>query len=153
VPRLQRIVRQTAKQLMKQVDLEIAGEETLVDAELLERIVEPMGHLIRNAIDHGVEAPEVRRRVRKPEIALLRVVVGLQGDSATIDISDDGRGLDLEAIRTRATKMGLLEPGATADERRLSRMILLPGFSTREAATEMSGRGVGLDVVNQRVTQ
>src|SRR5581483_885180 len=150
-PRLQRIVRQTAKQVMKPVELEISGEETLLDAELLERIVEPMGHLIRNAIDHGVEPPDVRRRVRKPEVALLRIAVGVQGDAATIDVSDDGRGLDLDAIRARATDMGLLEPGAVADERRLSRFVLLPGFSTRTSATELSGRGVGMDVVNQRV--
>jgi chemotaxis protein histidine kinase CheA/ActR/RegA family two-component response regulator len=153
-PRLQRIARQTAKQVMKQVELEIAGEDTLVDAELLERIVEPLGHLIRNAIDHGVEAHELRQRAGKPDVALVRIAVGTQGDAATIDVSDDGHGLDFEAIRTRATSMGLLEAGAaTVDERRLARLVLLPGFSTRETATEISGRGVGMDVVNQRVTE
>jgi chemotaxis protein histidine kinase CheA len=83
----------------------------------------------------------------------LQIAVGVQGDAATIDISDDGRGLDLEAIRKRATSMGLLEHGVVVDERRLTRLVLLPGFSTRETATELSGRGVGMDVVNQRVTQ
>ncbi|WP_343792534.1 hybrid sensor histidine kinase/response regulator [Dokdonella soli] len=152
-PRLQRIARQTAKQVLKQVDLKISGADTLIDAELLERIVEPIGHLIRNAIDHGLETPEQRVRLGKPETAPLHIDVGVQGDTATIDIRDDGRGLDFEAIRARAVNAGLLPEGAQADERQLTRFVLLPGFSTRDTTTEISGRGVGLDVVNQRVME
>lgn len=150
--RLQRIVRQTAKQVFKQVNLEIVGEEIPVDAELLERIVEPLAHLLRNAIDHGIEAPEQRLAAGKPEHGRIVLRVGLQGDAAMIELQDDGHGLDLDAIRFRAISAGLLTPGQAVDERQLTRMILLPGFSTRSTASEVSGRGIGMDVVNQRIT-
>lgn len=149
--RLQRIVRQTSKQVLKPVQLELAGESLPLDAELLERVVEPLAHLLRNAIDHGIESPGRRREAGKPEEGRIVVRVGLQGDSATIDIQDDGAGLDFAAIRARAIDAGLLREDQEADERSLTRMILLPGFSTRSAATEVSGRGIGMDVVNQRI--
>ncbi|NOT89084.1 MAG: response regulator [Lysobacter sp.] len=149
--RLQRIVRQTAKQVFKQVQLEIIGEDIPVDAELLERIVEPLAHLLRNAIDHGIETPQERLAAGKSEHGHIVLRVGLQGDAATIELHDDGRGLDLEAIRARAISAGLLGPGQAIDERQLTRLILLPGFSTRSTASEVSGRGIGMDVVNQRI--
>lgn len=154
--RLQRIVRQTARQVGKAVELEIVGEQIPVDAELLERVVEPLAHLLRNAIDHGIEPVETRRAAGKPDAGNIRVQVGLQGDSATIEIRDDGGGLDYAAIRRRAEEAGLIEPALFGseeplDERQLARLILLPGFSTREQATDVSGRGIGMDVVNQRV--
>jgi chemosensory pili system protein ChpA (sensor histidine kinase/response regulator) len=150
-PRLQRIVRQTAKQVFKQVQLEIVGEDIPIDAELLERIVEPLAHLLRNAIDHGIEVPDVRHRAGKPDIGQLRLRIGLQGDAALIELQDDGAGLDPDAIRRRAIDVGLLAADADVDERSLIRMILLPGFSTRSTASEVSGRGIGMDVVNQRI--
>ncbi len=149
--RLQRIVRQTAKQVFKQVQLDIIGEEIPVDAELLERIVEPLAHLLRNAIDHGIETPEQRRALGKSDSGRIVLRVGLQGDAAMIELQDDGRGLDLVAIRQRAIATGLLTADQNADDRLLTRMILLPGFSTRSTATEVSGRGIGMDVVNQRI--
>ncbi|MFZ2755120.1 MAG: response regulator [Lysobacteraceae bacterium] len=149
--RLQRIVRQTAKLVLKQVQLDIVGEELPVDAELLERIVEPLAHLLRNAIDHGIEAPQERLAAGKSEHGHLVLRVGLQGDAATIELQDDGRGLDLEAIRARAIDAGLLGAEQAVDERQLTRLILLPGFSTRSTASEVSGRGIGMDVVNQRI--
>ncbi len=149
--RLQRIVRQTAKQVMKPVQLDLIGEDIPLDAELLERIVEPLAHLLRNAIDHGIEAPEQRQRAGKAEQGRIVVRVGLQGDAAMIEINDDGRGLDLDAIRTRALAAGLITEQQAGDERLLTRMILLPGFSTRSSASEVSGRGIGMDVVNQRI--
>ncbi len=149
--RLQRIVRQTAKQVFKHVQLEIVGEEIPVDAELLERIVEPLAHLLRNAIDHGIEPQHERLAAGKPEQGRIVLRVGLQGDAATIELQDDGGGLDLDAMRTRAIAAGLLSPGQAVDERQLTRMILLPGFSTRTSASEVSGRGIGMDVVNQRI--
>ncbi|MFZ5638843.1 MAG: response regulator [Pseudomonadota bacterium] len=149
--RLQRIVRQTAKLVFKQVHLEIVGEEIPVDAELLERIVEPLAHLLRNAIDHGIESSEERRAAGKPESGRIVVRVGLQGDAALIELQDDGRGLDLAAIRRRAIEAKLIEADRTIDERQLERLILLPGFSTRDTASEVSGRGIGMDVVNQRI--
>lgn len=149
--RLQRIVRQTAKQVFKQVQLDIVGEEIPVDAELLERIVEPLAHLLRNAIDHGIEGTQERLAAGKPEQGRIVLRVGLQGDAATIELQDDGRGLDLDAIRARAVDAGLLSAEQAIDERQLTRMILLPGFSTRSTASEVSGRGIGMDVVNQRI--
>lgn len=149
--RLQRIVRQTAKQVLKHVQLDIIGEEIPVDAELLERIVEPLAHLLRNAIDHGIESPQERLAAGKPEQGRIVLRVGLQGDAAMIELQDDGRGLDLEAIRARAVAAGLLSSEQAVDERQLTRIILLPGFSTRSTASEVSGRGIGMDVVNQRI--
>lgn len=149
--RLQRIVRQTAKQVFKQVQLDIIGEEIPVDAELLERIVEPLAHLLRNAIDHGIETAQERLATGKPEQGRIVLRVGLQGDAAMIELQDDGRGLDLDAIRSRAIAAGLLSAEQAVDERQLTRMILLPGFSTRITASEVSGRGIGMDVVNQRI--
>lgn len=149
--RLQRIVRQTAKQLSKQVQLDIVGEDIPVDAELLERIVEPLAHLLRNAVDHGIESQQERLAARKPEQGRIVLRVGLQGDTATIELQDDGAGLDLDAIRSHAIGAGLLDPAQAVDERQLARMILLPGFSTRARASEVSGRGIGMDVVNQRI--
>lgn len=149
--RLQRIVRQTAKQVFKQVQLDIIGEEIPVDAELLERIVEPLAHLLRNAIDHGIEVAHERLAAGKPEQGRIVLRVGLQGDAAMIELQDDGRGLDLGNIRVRAIAAGLITHGQAVDERQLTRFILLPGFSTRSTTTEVSGRGIGMDVVNQRI--
>lgn len=149
--RLQRIVRQTAKVVFKPVQLEIIGEEIPIDAELLERIVEPLAHLLRNAIDHGIEPPAERIAAGKPESGRIVVRVGLQGDAALIELQDDGRGLDRDAIRRRALEAGLLDAEQPIDERQLERLILLPGFSTRDTASDVSGRGIGMDVVNQRV--
>ncbi len=149
--RLQRIVRQTSKQVMKPVELELIGESIPLDAELLERVVEPLAHLLRNAIDHGIEAPERRRDAGKAEQGRITMRIGLQGDAAIIDIQDDGAGLDFDTIRSRAIAVGLLAETQDADDRLLTRLILLPGFSTRTSATEVSGRGIGMDVVNQRI--
>jgi chemotaxis protein histidine kinase CheA len=149
--RLQRIVRQTAKQVLKPIHLELIGESIPLDAELLERVVEPLAHLLRNAIDHGIETPERRREAGKPEEGRISMRIGLQGDAAIIELQDDGAGLDFDAIRSRAIDAGLLQAHQDADERLLTRLILLPGFSTRSSATEVSGRGIGMDVVNQRI--
>lgn len=151
--RLQRIVRQTCRQLLKDVELHILGEDIPVDAELLERIVEPLAHLLRNAIDHGIESAEERLAQGKPAQGHIQLRVGLQGDVAVIEIRDDGRGLDYAAIRRRGVDAGLLSPAEaeTADARQLTRLILLPGFSTRTQVTGVSGRGIGMDVVNQRI--
>ena len=149
--RLQRIVRQTAKQVSKPVELEIVGEDIPVDAELLERVVEPLAHILRNAVDHGIEPPDTRVAAGKPETGRLTLRVGLQGDAALIDVQDDGAGLDYVAIRRRGIEAGLIDADQLVDQRMLARLILLPGFSTRATATETSGRGIGMDVVERRV--
>ena len=149
--RLQRIVRQTAKQVSKPVELEIVGEDIPVDAELLERVVEPLAHVLRNAVDHGIEPPDARVAAGKHETGRLTLRVGLQGDAALIDVQDDGAGLDYVAIRRRGIEAGLIDADQLVDQRMLARLILLPGFSTRAIATETSGRGIGMDVVERRV--
>lgn len=149
--RLQRIVRQTAKQLSRAVELEIVGEDIPVDAELLERVVEPLAHILRNAVDHGIEPPEARVAAGKPPTGRLTLRVGLQGDAALIDVQDDGAGLDYVAIRRRGIEAGLIDADQLVDQRMLARLVLLPGFSTRAAATETSGRGIGMDVAERRV--
>lgn len=151
VPRLERVVRQTARRLEKQVDLEIAGGEIGVDAEVLDRLVEPIAHLLRNAVDHGIEAPAERRAAGKLEVGRIRIDVTALGDSIVLRVADDGRGYDLERIRARAVELGLLAADQSPSADLLTRLILLPGFSTRSEVTETSGRGVGMDVVNLRV--
>lgn len=151
-PRLQRVVRQVARQVLKSVELHIEGAATEIDSELLDRIVEPLSHILRNAVDHGIEAPEERKQADKPETGRIRLSVTLQGDAIEFVIADDGRGLDLDAVRRRALEMQVISADAAIGEAELTRLILLPGFSTKREATQVSGRGVGMDVVAQRVS-
>lgn len=151
VPRLQRVVRQTARQLGRDAGLVVVGETTALDAALLERLVEPLSHVLRNAIDHGLEDPSQRSAAGKPANGTIRVEVSISGDLALVEVSDDGRGLDLDRIRARAEQQGLVSAQDTLAPADLSRLILAPGFSTRDQVTQISGRGVGMDVVNQRV--
>lgn len=150
-PRLQRIVRQTAKLVSREVALDVIGGEVPIDAETLEKVVEPLAHLLRNAIDHGIEDTDERLARGKPATGRIVVRVGLQGDAAVVDVEDDGRGLDHDAILRRAVAIGLWRADQPRDARQLERLVLLPGFSTREAASATSGRGMGMDVVAQRV--
>ncbi|MCB1598916.1 MAG: response regulator [Xanthomonadales bacterium] len=151
--RLQRIVRQTARQLGRDVELTLKGMNTLLDAELLDRIVEPLGHILRNAVDHGIEDPDERVRSGKPSAGHITIDVGIQGDMVDVRIDDDGRGLDYAGIRTKASALGLLDSERESTLAELAQLILTQGFSTREQATQVSGRGIGMDVVNQRVNE
>jgi len=150
--RLQRVTRQVSRQLLKQVELEIEGAGTEIDSELLDRIVEPLSHILRNAIDHGIELPEERVRLNKPEAGRVRLSVSMQGDAVEFVVTDDGRGLDLDAVRRRAEAMGVLAEDAEIRVDDLARLIMLPGFSTKLETTQVSGRGIGMDVVAQRVS-
>jgi len=151
--RLQRIVRQTARQLDRHVDLQLSGTQTLLDAELLDRIVEPLGHLLRNAIDHGLEDADARRALGKAATGSIAVSVRTVADSIEIEVRDDGRGLDREAIRAKAITLGVLAEDQAIGDTELTRLVLSPGFTTRRTATQVSGRGIGMDVVNQRVIE
>lgn len=153
VPRLQRVVRQAARMANKSAQLEISGQETEVDARLLQSLVEPIGQLLRNAIAHGIEAPQERERSGKP--ATGRVSLGFRRDGRRLRIScsDDGQGLDLDAIRQRAEQQGLLAPGAPAEPSALAALVMEPGFTTRDDATQLSGRGFGLEVVRRVVRE
>jgi chemotaxis protein histidine kinase CheA/ActR/RegA family two-component response regulator len=149
--RLQRVVRQAARQLQKQVELEIEGSQLEIDSELLERIVKPLSHILRNAVDHGIESAPARVGAGKPECGRIRLELATSNDTVEIIVADDGRGLDLEAIHRKAAARGLLAADARASDEELAQLILLPGFSTKDEAGHVSGRGIGMDVVAQSV--
>jgi two-component system chemotaxis sensor kinase CheA len=145
---LSRVVRDLATAQQKQVDLRLDGGETEIDRGIVEGLREPLLHLVRNAIDHGIELPEARMHAGKSARAKLSIAALVAGDRLEVTVSDDGRGLDLEAIRRRSREHGL-DLESTPLE--LERAIFLPGFSTARAVSDVSGRGVGLDVVKTAV--
>ena len=150
-----RMVRDLARQLGKQVRFEIEGLNTRVDREILEKIEAPLNHILRNALDHGIETPEERRAAGKPEQATLRLEALHSAGMLSIMVSDDGRGMDLEELRARIVRKKLVSEEMARDltEAELMEFIFLPGFSTRDSVTEISGRGVGLDVVHSVVQE
>lgn len=152
-PRWRRTVRQAARATGHEADLRIEGESTEIDTQLLQALVDPVAHLLRNAIDHGIESPAQRRALGKPPAGRIMLAFAREGADLLIDCSDDGRGLDLRAVRDRAIALGLLDADARSDDAALARFVLVPGFSTRARATQLSGRGIGLDVVNQAVRE
>jgi len=150
--RLHRIVRQTAKELGRRANLDLHGEGVEVDRSVLERIIGPLEHLLRNAITHGIEAPAARAAAGKAETGEIRLDVRQEGQEVTLALSDDGAGLNLERIRDKALAQGLLRPGETPNQSALTDLIFLPGFTTAERVTEVAGRGVGMDVVKNEVS-
>ncbi|WP_239796209.1 hybrid sensor histidine kinase/response regulator [Candidatus Nitrotoga arctica] len=150
-PRLHRNIRQTSQQTGKKAKLIIEGEDILIDGDMLNNLVDPLLHILRNAIDHGIETPDERTRAEKPEVSTIHLVFSRRGQTVTVRCRDDGHGLDYSAIRHKAIERGLMQAGQDVSEEELSRFILLPGFSTRERTNEISGRGVGLDVVRDRL--
>ena len=151
VPRLKRNVAQTASTTGKQVVLQIVGDAVMMDADVLTRLTDPLLHLLRNAVDHGIETPEERQAQGKPVQGTVTVAFKRVGQEVEIVVSDDGRGLDLARIAEKAVAFGLIAHGTSLSDSELRRMILRPGFSTRDRVTEVSGRGVGMDVVNDRI--
>jgi chemosensory pili system protein ChpA (sensor histidine kinase/response regulator) len=151
VPRLQRNVRQTAAATDKQAQLVVVGHDILVDADVLNQLLDPLLHILRNAVDHGLETPAEREAVGKTRLGTITLTVARRGQVVTVQVADDGRGLNLADIRAKAIERGLLEADATPSDAEIARLTLLPGFSTRDAVTEISGRGVGLDVVATRL--
>jgi chemosensory pili system protein ChpA (sensor histidine kinase/response regulator) len=151
IPRLNRNVRQTCQATRKEAELIVEGADVSIDAEVLNRLADPLLHVLRNAVDHGVEPPEERAAAGKPRSGRITLQFSRQGEGVTVRCSDDGCGLDLGAIRSKALERGLIALDQQLTERELAQLILLPGFSTRDRVTEVSGRGVGLDVVAERV--
>ncbi|ATE62354.1 Hpt domain-containing protein [Thauera sinica] len=145
--RLYRVVRQSAKELGKRAHLDLRGGRIEIDRSVLEQMAAPLEHLLRNAVAHGIETADRRRAAGKPEIGQISLGVRQEGNEIAIELVDDGAGLDFERIEARARAGGLLEPHEQADARRLTNMIFLPGFSTAQAVSAVSGRGVGMDVV------
>jgi chemotaxis protein histidine kinase CheA/ActR/RegA family two-component response regulator len=152
LPRLKRNVAQTAASTLKEAQLIVVGENTTLDADVLTRLTEPLLHLLRNAVDHGLETPENRRMMGKPAVGTVTLSFRRVGQDVELICADDGKGLDVSTIYDKAVEYGLIEPGAKLTEDEVRRLILRPGFSTKGEVTEVSGRGVGMDVVNDRVS-
>jgi two-component system chemotaxis sensor kinase CheA len=153
--RFPKLARDVARQLDKQVQLDVAGADTELDRNLVEALADPLVHLVRNAIDHGIETPEARRRAGKPEQGVVRISAQQEGDHVAIEVRDDGAGIDPDRIRRKAVDKGLIDDDAAA---RLSaeeclQLLFLPGFSTRDEVSDLSGRGVGMDVVQSRIRE
>jgi len=149
--RMSRLVRDLAKNTGKLINVVTVGEDTEIDRNMVDEIYNPLVHMVRNAVDHGMEMPEERIRAGKPERGTIRLKAFHRGGNIVIEISDDGRGLNREKIREKALKNGLIGPGDALTDQEINRLILLPGFSTAEKITDISGRGVGMDVVKQAV--
>ncbi len=150
-----RMVRDLARTLGKEVELEIIGEETEVDKSVIENIGDPLVHIIRNSIDHGIEHPEERVAKGKPQKGKILINAYQKGTQIIIDISDDGKGIDVEAVKSKAITKGLItveEAEKMSDDAAIN-LIFLPGFSTKDVSTEVSGRGVGMDVVKTNVAK
>lgn len=148
-----RIARDLARSLGKDVDLALIGEDTEIDKTMIEDLSDPIIHLIRNAVDHGIESPQERRAAGKPEKSHVRLEARQEGDHIVILIADDGRGMDAEHLRGKAIEKGLIsaEQANAMDEQESFNLILLPGFSTKDVASDVSGRGVGMDVVKTNI--
>lgn len=148
-----RLARDVARQLGKDVELVLSGEETEIDKTMIEDLNDPLVHLIRNAVDHGVDSPEERAAAGKPAKSLVHLSAEQVGDHIVIEISDDGRGIRADAIRQKAVDKGLIdaETANSLDERQSLNLIFLPGFSTKDTISDVSGRGVGMDVVKTNI--
>ncbi len=149
--KFKRLVRDLSTELGKEVDFTTSGEETELDKTVIDRLGDPLVHLIRNSIDHGIESPEKRAAAGKPAEGTIRLTAEHSGAHVLISVSDDGAGLDTEAIRAKAMEKGLISPDASLSEKEIFELILAPGFSTARSVSKVSGRGVGMDVVTSSI--
>jgi two-component system, chemotaxis family, sensor kinase CheA len=150
--RLAQVVRRYSKENDKQIELVVYGEDTEIDKFLAEEIVDPLMHLVRNAIDHGIEPGGERKRKGKPESGTVILRAYQKGNHVVIEVRDDGAGISTAKVRTKAIEKGLIERDAEIDEKKVVDLIFSPGFSTKEVISEVSGRGVGLDVVREKLS-
>ena len=153
--RFPRVVRDLARSLNKQIELVMQGEDTDLDKNLVEALADPLVHLVRNSVDHGIELPADRIAAGKPATGVLRLAAAQGGDQIVLTIADDGKGIDAEALRRKVVEKGLMEEDAAGrlSTRECFELIFLPGFSTKDEISDISGRGVGMDVVKTRITQ
>lgn len=150
--RLQRIVRQTARELNKRVELTIEGEGVEIDRSVLDKIGAPLEHLLRNAVAHGLESAKERKKLGKPEVGNIRLKVRQESDEIILTVTDDGSGINLDRVRSKAIESGILKPDQEISEQALLSAIFEAGFSTADAVSQISGRGVGLDAVRSDIT-
>jgi two-component system chemotaxis sensor kinase CheA len=155
--RLSQVVRNYAREAGKEIELEMRGEETELDKLMIEDLADPLMHLIRNAIDHGIEPPDLRKQLGKSEKGNVTLTAFPKGNHVVITVEDDGAGMDAAGIAAKAVEKGILAPDHGLDpvnnRREILDLIFLPGFTTRDRVTEMSGRGVGMDVVRRNVSR
>ncbi|MFZ6017553.1 MAG: chemotaxis protein CheA [Nitrospirota bacterium] len=150
--RLAQVIRRYSKEIGKQAELVMYGEDTELDKYLAEEIVDPLMHIVRNSIDHGIEPAEERKKKGKKEYGTITLKAFQRGNHVVVEVIDDGRGIDVEKVRKKARDMGLLEPDTEPEEREIIDFVFTPGFSTKDVATEISGRGVGMDVVREKLS-
>ena len=148
-----RIVRDLAKETGKEINLEIYGQETELDKTLVEELSDPLVHLIRNSVDHGIEPPDEREKAGKPRTGTIKLSAHHEGNHIVITIEDDGKGIDPEKIRKKAIEKGLISEDAVLTKKEILNLIFEPGFSTAEKVTNISGRGVGMDVVKKNISK
>ncbi|MEJ2609365.1 MAG: chemotaxis protein CheA [Candidatus Thiodiazotropha sp.] len=153
--RFPRVVRDIARSLKKEIDLEMKGEETDLDKNLVEALADPLVHLVRNSVDHGIEQPEEREANGKPRRGTVLLSAAQEGDHILLSIADDGKGMDPEVLRQKAIEKGMMDSEAAArlDDKECFNLIFAPGFSTKAEISDVSGRGVGMDVVKTRIAQ
>ncbi len=151
--RFPRMVRDISRKVHKDVELVISGADTALDKQIMEQLADPLQHIIRNAVDHGIETPEERKRHGKPQKGTLSLSASQEGNFVVITVSDDGKGLDRDAIIKKASSLGLIPPEkiSSLTESQIHQLIFAPGFSTAETVSDLSGRGVGLDVVKKNI--
>ncbi|EAR10093.1 chemotaxis protein CheA [Reinekea blandensis] len=149
--RFRRVTRDVSNELGKKIDLVISGGESELDKTVVEKINDPLTHLVRNALDHGIELPSERLAAGKPEAGTITLNAFHDSGHIVIEVIDDGRGLDPEKIQAKAEKVGLIEPGVTLSRAEIFRLVFEPGLSTKEQASNLSGRGVGMDVVRRNI--
>jgi len=150
--RLGQVIRRYSRDSGKQIELALYGEDTEIDKYLAEEIIDPLMHIVRNAIDHGIETAEERKRAGKAEAGSIVLKAFQRGNHVVIEVGDDGSGIDLEQVRNTALGKGLITPGAELNDREILDFIFMPGFSTKSTVSEISGRGVGMDVVKEKVS-
>ncbi|EIU2837319.1 chemotaxis protein CheA [Pseudomonas aeruginosa] len=153
--RFPRLVRDLARNMKKEINLELVGEETDLDKNLVETLADPLVHLVRNAVDHGIESPEEREAAGKPRVGQVVLSAEQEGDHILLMITDDGKGMDAEVLRNKAVEKGLLERDAAdrLTDLECYNLIFAPGFSTKTEISDVSGRGVGMDVVKTKISQ
>ena len=152
VPRLRRMVRQISTELGKTIELSISAEGEM-DRTVLERLIAPIEHMLRNAMDHGIESPAERKAANKPNTGSVKISLFREGSEVFVKIQDDGRGMNLDTIRAKAIEKGLISESTALSDHELQQLVLEAGFSTAEQITQISGRGVGMDVVNSEIKQ